>query len=118
MVQFHRSDGLKLTSVYDEEDYDIIFGCIIGQQESVFDFINEDTVNMMNDIMEDSYDRRGIDFIPTKWYLLDGNEAECNLFVYTFFQRMGRDPEEDEKFTRQYTSDISIWEMQHFDDDN
>lgn len=111
MVQFVRSDGAKLTSVYEDSSTDSIFGSIIGIQKSILDFIDENMVNMMNDIMEEAYDRRGVDYIPTKWYILDGDDVECKLFLYTFFQRMGRDTEDGEDFTGQYHGDISMWEM-------
>ena len=108
MVHFIRSDGMKLTSVCS----DSIFGSIVGIQISIFDFMDENMVNMMNDIMEESYDRRGVDYIPTKWSILCRNEVECKLFLYTFSQRMGRDPEDDEEeFTGQYSVETSVWEI-------
>ena len=113
MVKFTRSDGLKLTSVYEESYPDSIFGSVVGIQKSILDFINENMVNMMNDIMEEAYDRRGVDYIPTKWYILDGDEDECKLFLYTFFQKMGRDPQDGEEFTGQYSGDTSMWDMTH-----
>jgi hypothetical protein len=112
MVQFVRSDGAKLTSVYEESYPDSIFGSIIGIQKNILDFMDEKMVNMMNDTMEDAYDRRDVDYIPTKWYILDGDEVECNLFLYTFFQRMGRDTEDGDEFTGQYSGDISLWKME------
>lgn len=111
MVQFRRDDGMKLTSVYEERLLGSIFGSIVGVQRSILDFVDENMVNMMNDIMEESYDRHDVDYIPTKWCILDGDETECKLFVYTFFQRMGRDPEDGERFTGQYRGDIRGWEM-------
>jgi len=114
MVKFQRTDGLSMTSVYEESWNDAgIFETIVGvQEQDVFSFMNEGMVDKMNDIMESSYDRHDVDYLPTRWCRIDGDEDEAKLFMYTFFQRMGRDPIDGETFTGTYRGTISVWDME------
>lgn len=109
MIKFKRSDGLSMTSVYEEDGFDTIFGSIVGERKSVLDLITKRTVRMMNEEMDASYQKHGVDYLPTRWSTLNGDEDECKLFLYTFFQRMGRNPEDDEEFSGEYVGDISWW---------
>ena len=113
MVRFERSDGLSMTSVYEESCEDIgVFSTILGiQDDNIFSFMDEEMLDRMNDIMEESYDRHDVDYLPTRWGTVDGDEREAKLFMYSFFQRMGRDPVVDENFTGVYSSIIKAWDM-------
>ena len=114
MVKFRRKDGMTLTSVYEEGWNDIgIFKKTLGLQKDIFSFLDEDMVNNMNTVMDESYDKVGVDYIPTNWCTIDGNGDEAKLFTYTFFQRMGRNPHQGEMYTGAYTSSISFWEIVH-----
>lgn len=102
---------MSLTSVYDEGWNDVgIFATTVGRQIDVFSFLNEEMVNKMNTIMDQSYDRVGVDYVPTRWLTIDGNKEEADLFMYTFFQRMGRSPVPSEVYTGEYVSKISVWD--------
>ena len=112
MVKFQRKDGLSMTSVYEESWSDSgVFEMTVGVQGGVFSFVNEEMVDKINDIMEESYDRHDVDYLPTRWNTINGNEDEAKLFIYTFFQRMGRDPSNGETFTGTYHDEIRAWEM-------
>lgn len=112
MVKFRREDGMSLISVYDESWNDIgIFETTVGLQKDVFSFLNEEMVAKMNTVMDACYDKIEVDYIPTNWNTIDGNEEEANLFMYTFFQRLGRSPRPGEAFTGKYVSKISVWDM-------
>ena len=112
MVKFRRKDGMSLTSVYEEGWNDIgIFEKTVGLQKDIFSFLDEEMVNKINTIMDESYYKVGVDYIPTSWFTIDGNEEEAKLFTYTFFQRMGRNPHQGELYTGVYTSSISFWDM-------
>lgn len=100
---------MSLSSVYDDDEY-LLMG-MKGLQRNVFDFLTESIVDNMNDILEDSYDRIDVDYIPTRWSIIDGNEEEAKLFLYTFLQRMGRDPEKVEEYDGSYYTQISLWDL-------
>lgn len=103
---------MSLTSVYEEDWNDVgIFERTVGRHRDVFSFLNEEMVDKMNTVMDQSYDRVGVDYIPTSWYTIGGNEEEAKLFMYSFFQRMGRSPLPGEVFTGRYLSDISVWDV-------
>ena len=113
MVKLRRSDGMSLTAVYDESWNDVgIFATTMGRQKHVFSFLNEEMVNKMNSIMDQSYDRVDVDYLPTSWFKIKDNEEEANLFLYTFFQRMGRNPTPGEVYTGKYISNISVWDVE------
>ena len=115
IFKFKRDDGMSLTSVYDEYAIDkCVFGDMKGKQSNIFDFLTESSVDNMNDLMDDSYDRVDIDYLPTRWSTIDGNEEEASLFLYTFLKRMGRNPEKVEEYDGSYSSKISLWDMKMF----
>jgi len=111
MVKFQRKDGLSLSSVYVEDGDVRIFEHVQGKQSSSR-FLTKKMVESMNGLMEDTYDRHDVDYLPTRWTSIIGNEDEACLFMYAFFQRMGRDPKEGEKFTGEYRRDIRFWDME------
>ena len=112
MITFCRGDGVDIKLVYEEDTRDIALS------SNFFPDGNSPQLNMamfeqMNDILDRSYNRRGIDYIRTRWSSIEGNLIEEKLFMYTFFMRMGREFRGDEyDFTSTYQCNIDIWEVE------
>jgi len=112
MITFCRGDGVDIKLVYEEDQRDIVLSSKF-YPDGNSPQLNMTQFEQMNDILDRSYNRRGIDYIRTKWSSVIGNIVEEKLFMYTFFMRMGREVEENEYgFTSTYHSDIDIWEVE------
>lgn len=112
MITFFRGDGVGIKLVYEEDQRDLALSSPFPRDGNC-PSLDRTLFEQMNDILDRSYNRRGIDYIRTRWSSIEGNLIEEKLFMYTFFMRMGREFRGDEyDFTSTYQCNIDIWEVE------